>query len=161
VDEIVAVTNHDAPVTDYDPICKALQALRLPRSIVNDLLTVAFQPRNKRYSWALEWPTLHERCGALVKSTDLKSKFVALNMAEANDRLKFLKIDYDKYKNRPQLDYGTIEEGYENAAGTAEADVELSAEEDEEAIQKAAREKAVRDRKRNTRKFWHEGWLNR
>ncbi|XP_034482757.1 uncharacterized protein LOC117788190 isoform X2 [Drosophila innubila] len=158
VDEIVAITNHNAPVTDYDPICKALQALRLPRSIVNDLLTVAFQPRNKRYSWALEWPTLHERCSALVKSTDLKSKFVALNMAEANDRLKFLKIDYAKYKNRPQLDYGTIEEGYENAAGTAEADVELSAEEDEEAIQKAAREKAVRDRKRNrnTRKFWHE-----
>ncbi|KAL7733254.1 hypothetical protein ACLKA6_004759 [Drosophila palustris] len=158
VDEIVAITNHNAPVTDYDPIGKALQALRLPRSIVNDLLTVAFQPRNKRYSWALDWSTLHERCSALLQSTDLKSKFVALNMAEANDRLKFLKIDYDKYKNRPQLDYGTIEEGYENAAGTAEADMEPSAGEDEEALQQAAREKAEREKKRSRkpRKFWHE-----
>lgn len=159
VDEIVAITNHNAPVADYDPICKALQGLRMPRSILKDLLTVAFQPRNKRYSWALEWNILHERCSALLKSTDLKSKFVALNMAEANDRLKFLKIDYAKYKNRPQLDYGSIEEGYENAASTAEADVELSADEnEEEASQRAAREKAEKDRKRkrNTRKFWDE-----
>ncbi|XP_032596982.1 uncharacterized protein LOC6557790 isoform X2 [Drosophila grimshawi] len=159
VDEIVAITNHSAPVADYDDIYKALQALRLPRSILKDLLTVAFQPRNKRYSWALEWSTLHERCSALLKSTDLKRKFVALNMAEANDRLKFLKIDYAKYKNRPQLDYGTIEEGYENAANTAEAEVELSAEdEDEETAQKAAREKAEKERKRkrNKTKFWTE-----
>jgi len=163
VDEIVAITNHNAPVADYDPICKALQGLRMPRSILKDLLTVAFQPRNKRYSWALEWNTLHERCSALLKSTDLKSKFVALNMAEANDRLKFLKIDYAKYKNRPQLDYGSIEEGYENAASTAEADVELSADEnEEEASQRAALEKAERDRKRrrNARKFWDEGTVN-
>ncbi|KAH8365633.1 hypothetical protein KR093_002887 [Drosophila rubida] len=158
VDEIVAITNHNAPVTDYDPICKALQALRLPRSIIKDLLTVAFQPRNKRYSWALEWSALHERCSALLKSTHLKNKFVALNMAEANDRLKFLKIDYAKYKNRPQLDYGTIEEGYENAVGAAEAEVEVSADEDEDALQNAAREKAERERKRkrNSRKFWDE-----
>ncbi|XP_062129995.1 uncharacterized protein LOC133841488 isoform X1 [Drosophila sulfurigaster albostrigata] len=158
VDEIVAITNHNAPVTDYDPICKALQALRLPSSIIKDLLTVAFQPRNKRYSWALEWSTLHERCGALLKSRDLKNKFVALNMAEANDRLKFLKIDYAKYKNRPQLDYGTIEEGYENAVGGGETEGEASADEDEDEAQKAAREKAEKERKRkrNTRKFWDE-----
>ncbi|KAH8307374.1 hypothetical protein KR044_010969 [Drosophila immigrans] len=163
VDEIVAITNHNAPVADYDPICKALQALRLPRSIIKDLLTVAFQPRNKRYSWALEWSALHDRCSALLKSTDLKNKFVALNMAEANDRLKFLKIDYAKYKNRPQLDYGTIEEGYENAVGAAETEVEASADEDEEALQKAAQEKAEKERKRkrNTRKFWDEGKIHK
>ncbi|TDG52981.1 hypothetical protein AWZ03_000524 [Drosophila navojoa] len=157
VDEIVAITNHNSPVADYDPISKALQTLRLPRSILKDLLTVAFQPRNKRYSWALEWNTLHERCSALLKSTDLKQKFVALNMAEANDDLKYLKIDYEKYKNRPQLDYGTIEEGYENAVNAAEGDAELSADEDEEA-QKPPREKNDRDRKRHRIpvKFWKE-----
>ncbi|XP_064544369.1 uncharacterized protein LOC135432594 isoform X2 [Drosophila montana] len=158
VDEIVAITNHNAPVADYDPVYKALQTLRLPRSILKDLLTVAFQPRNKRYSWALEWNTLHKRCSSLLKSADLKRKFVALNMAEANDDLKFLKIDYEKYKNRPQLDYGTIEEGYENAVSTAEAEVELSIDEDEEAAKKAAREKAEKDRKRCRipTKFWEE-----
>ncbi|XP_023179341.2 uncharacterized protein LOC111605178 isoform X2 [Drosophila hydei] len=157
VDEIVAITNHNAPVADYDPVSKALQTLRLPRSILKDLLTVAFQPRNKRYSWALEWNTLHERCSTLLKSTDLKRKFVALNMAEANDSLKYLKIDYEKYKNRPQLDYGTIEEGYENAVNTAEADGDLSADEDDEA-QKTDRDKTGRDRKRHRIpiKFWKE-----
>jgi len=78
VDEIVTITNHHAPVADYDPVYKSLQALRLPRSIIKDLLTVVFQPRNKRYSWALDWHTLHERCHALLKSRDLKNKFVSL-----------------------------------------------------------------------------------
>lgn len=156
VDEIVSITNHNAPVADYDPVCKALKGLRLPRSILKDLLTVAFQPRNKRYSWALEWMTLHERCSALLKSTDLKRKFVSLNMAEANDRLKFLKIDYAKYQNRPQLDYGSIEEGYENAAGSADVGGEAS--EDEEAIQRAAREKAEKEKKKRKRgsAYWNE-----
>ncbi|XP_022215440.2 uncharacterized protein LOC111069610 isoform X2 [Drosophila obscura] len=149
VDEIVTITNHNAPVGDYEPIYKALQALRLPRSFIKDLLTVIFQPRNKRYSWALEWSTLHERCNALLKSKDLKNKFVALNMAEANDRLEFLTIDYAKYKDRPQLDYGTIEEGYENAANLAEAEAEVSADEKEEEPKQPKKRKPPR-------KFWDE-----
>ncbi|BFF98652.1 uncharacterized protein DMAD_06750 [Drosophila madeirensis] len=151
VDEIVTITNHNAPVGDYEPIYKALQALRLPRSFIKDLLTVIFQPRNKRYSWALEWSTLHERCNALLKSKDLKNKFVALNMAEANDRLEFLQIDYAKYKDRPQLDYGTIEEGYENAANLAEAEAEVSADENEEEPGPKQPKK-----RRPPRKFWDE-----
>ncbi|KAH8380537.1 hypothetical protein KR009_011230 [Drosophila setifemur] len=156
VEEIVTATNHDAPVADYEPIYKALQALRLPRSIIKDLLTVVFQPRNKRYSWALDWNTLHERCSALLKSKDLKNKFVALNMAEASDRLEFLTIDYAKYRDRPQLDYGTIEEGYENAANLAETEVhaeaEASAAEDEE----DAKGKPQKKRRPPKRKFWDE-----
>ncbi|XP_017134759.1 uncharacterized protein LOC108150939 isoform X2 [Drosophila miranda] len=151
VDEIVAITNHSAPVGDYEPIYKALQALRLPRSFIKDLLTVIFQPRNKRYSWALEWSTLQERCNALLKSKDLKNKFVALNMAEANDRLEYLKIDYAKYKDRPQLDYGTIEEGYENAANLAGAEAEVSADEkEEEPCPKQPK------KRKPPRKFWDE-----
>ncbi|XP_068149054.1 uncharacterized protein [Drosophila tropicalis] len=154
VDEIVTITNHEAPVGDYDPIYQALLALRLPRSVIKDLLTVAFQPRNKRYSWALDWNMLHERCSALLKSKDLKNKFVALNMAEANDKLQFLNIDYDKYKNRPQLDYGSIEEGYENAANLAEAENEVSA--DEEEVEEAEKPPPPPTKRRHTRKFWDE-----
>ncbi|XP_017111963.1 uncharacterized protein LOC108135647 isoform X1 [Drosophila elegans] len=154
VDEIVTITNHNAPVADYDPIYKSLQALRLPRSMIKDLLTVVFQPRNKRYSWALDWHTLHERCHALLKSQDLKNKFVALNMAEAGDHLEFLQIDYAKYRDRPQLDYGTIEEGYENAANLPEAEEEP---EPMPAVDEDAA-KATQQKKRRParRKFWDE-----
>ncbi|KAH8300444.1 hypothetical protein KR018_005804 [Drosophila ironensis] len=156
VDEIVTVTNHNAAVADYDPIYKALQGLRMPRSIIKDLLTVTFQPRNKRYSWALDWQTLHERCSALLKSKDLKNKFVALNMAEASDRLEYLKIDYAKYKNRPQLDYGTIEEGYENAANLVEP--ELQPEKKETVVEGQEEAKSTPQKKRRPprRKFWDE-----
>ncbi|EDV39738.1 uncharacterized protein Dana_GF10168 [Drosophila ananassae] len=156
VDEIVTVTNHSAPVADYDPIYKALQALRLPRSIIKDLLTVAFQPRNKRYSWALDWYTLHERCSALLKSKDLKNKFVALNMAEANDRLEFLKIDYAKYKDRPQLDYGTIEEGYENAVHLGAPEVEPEAETVAASVAEDVKVNPQKRRRPAKRKFWDE-----
>ncbi|XP_017059066.1 uncharacterized protein LOC108099914 isoform X2 [Drosophila ficusphila] len=154
VDEIVSITNHNAPVADYDPVYKSLQALRLPRSMIKDLLTVVFQPRNKRYSWALDWHTLHERCHALLKSQDLKEKFVELNMAEASDRLKYLEIDYAKYRDRPQLDYGTIEEGYENAANLPEVEEEPipSPAVNEEAAKVAQQKK----RRPARRKFWDE-----
>nr|XP_016934732.1 uncharacterized protein LOC108013392 isoform X2 [Drosophila suzukii] len=152
VDEIVTITNHHAPVADYDPVYKSLQALRLPRSIIKDLLTVVFQPRNKRYSWALDWHTLHERCHALLKSRDLKNKFVSLNMAEAGDHLQYLQIDYAKYRDRPQLDYGTIEEGYENAANLPEAEEEPEPTPavDEEAVTQQKKRRPAR------RKFWDE-----
>nr|XP_039152635.1 uncharacterized protein LOC6740543 isoform X2 [Drosophila simulans] len=115
VHQIMTITNHEDPVSDYDPINKSLKALGLPSHMTKDLLNVVFQPRNKQYSWALDWHTLDERCDALLKSQDLKRKFVSLNMAESCDDLNNLQIDYAKYRNRPQLDYGTIEEGYENA----------------------------------------------
>ncbi|XP_017072208.1 uncharacterized protein LOC108108620 isoform X2 [Drosophila eugracilis] len=154
VDEIVTITNHHAPVADYDPVYKSLQALRLPRSMIKDLLTVVFQPRNKRYSWALDWHTLHERCHALLKSQDLKNKFVALNMAEAGDHLQFLQIDYAKYRDRPQLDYGTIEEGYENAANLPEAEEEP--EPSNAADEKEVKPTQQKKRRPAKRKFWDE-----
>nr|NP_648972.2 uncharacterized protein Dmel_CG7692, isoform A [Drosophila melanogaster]AAF49353.2 uncharacterized protein Dmel_CG7692, isoform A [Drosophila melanogaster] len=154
VDEIVKITNHYDPVADYDPIHKSLQALRLPRSMIQDLLTVVFQPRNKRYSWALDWHTLHERCHALLKSPDLKRKFVSLNMAEAGDDLKYLQIDYAKYRDRPQLDYGTIEEGYENAVNLPEAEEE--AEQTSAVDDEAEKAKEQKKRRPAKRKFWDE-----
>nr|XP_036220167.1 uncharacterized protein LOC106624624 [Bactrocera oleae] len=115
VKEILKLANHEAPDFDYGPLYKALRAFKLPDNTIKDLLTVIFLPRNKSFAWALDWVELRKRCKTLLKDADKKRHFVELNMAEANDRLKFLKIDYEKYKHRPQLDYGSIEQGYENS----------------------------------------------
>ncbi|XP_053956621.1 uncharacterized protein LOC128862176 [Anastrepha ludens] len=114
VKEIVKLANHDAPEVDYGQLCNALRAFKLPENTIKDLLTVIFLPRNKSFAWALNWVELRKRCKSLLKDAEQKRHFIELNMAEANDRLKFLKIDYEKYKHRPQLDYGSIEQGYEN-----------------------------------------------
>ncbi|XP_033170180.1 uncharacterized protein LOC117147412 isoform X2 [Drosophila mauritiana] len=149
VHQIMAITNHEDPVSDYDPIKESLKALRLPSHMTKDLLNVIFQPRNKQYSWALDWHTLHERCNALLKSRDLKRKFVSLNMAESCDDLKYLQIDYARYRNRPQLDYGTIEEGYENATNLSNEEGEA---EPTPAVDDKA-EKAKEQKKRRQSKF--------
>ncbi|XP_039962878.1 uncharacterized protein LOC120776366 [Bactrocera tryoni] len=115
VKEILKLANHEAPDFDYDQLYKALHAFKLPDNTIKDLLTVIFLPRNKSFAWALDWVELRKRCKTLLKDADKKRHFIELNMAEANDRLKFLKIDYEKYKHRPQLDYGSIERGYENS----------------------------------------------
>ncbi|EDW46145.1 GM13392 [Drosophila sechellia] len=153
VHQIMTITNHEDPVSDYDNINKSLKALRLPSHMTKDLLNVVFQPRNKQYSWALDWHTLHERCDALLKSQELKRKFVSLYMAESCDDLKYLQIDYAKYRNRPQLDYGTIEEGYENATNLSNEEGEA---EPTQAVDDKA-EKAKEQKKRHAqRKFWYE-----
>lgn len=115
VKEILKLANHESPDFDYSQLYKALRAFKLPENTIKDLLTVIFLPRNKSFAWALNWVELRKRCKSLLKDAAKKRHFVELNMAEANDRLKFLKIDYEKYKHRPQLDYGSIEQGYENS----------------------------------------------
>ncbi|XP_067646125.1 uncharacterized protein [Eurosta solidaginis] len=114
VKEIVKLANHESPDIDYGQLYKALRSFKLPDNTIKDLLTVIFLPRNKSFAWALNWVELRKRCKSLLRDNEQKRHFVELNMAEANDRLKFLKVDYEKYKHRPQLDYGSIEQGYES-----------------------------------------------
>ncbi|XP_037880403.1 uncharacterized protein LOC119631903 isoform X1 [Glossina fuscipes] len=133
VKEIADVTNNEALACDYKPLFQSLHSLRLPESVVKDILTVIFLPRNKNFAWAVNWVELRKRCKLILKNSLEKRRFIELNMAEANDRLKFLHVDYEKYKNRPQLDYGTIEEGYENHIYSGEyIDNESDAVDDEE-----------------------------
>lgn len=113
VNYIAKLTNESTLWTDYQNIEDALKSLHLPESVTRDLLTAIFMPRNKTFSWAINWCTLRHRCTRLYKNPSIKKQFIALNMADANSRLKYMNIDYSKYKNRPQLDYGTIEAGYE------------------------------------------------
>ncbi|XP_073836970.1 uncharacterized protein isoform X2 [Musca autumnalis] len=122
VKAISGLSNHDEQQRDYEPLFQALSSLRLPSSMIKDIITVIFIARNKNFSWAVEWNELRRRCKALITNAEEKTRFVELNMAEANERLKYLKIDYEKYKNRPQLDYGSIEQGYENLINAADMD---------------------------------------
>lgn len=132
VKEITNLSNTDEQRKDYEPLFQALSSLRLPASMVKDIITVVFLARNKSFSWAVDWNDLRRRCKMLMSNEEEKKRFVELNMAEANDRLKFLKIDYEKYKNRPQLDYGTIEQGYENLINAADEDDETEESEEED-----------------------------
>ncbi|XP_065361243.1 FK506-binding protein 5 isoform X2 [Calliphora vicina] len=132
VKEIASLANTDDPDTDYDPLFSALHSLRVPDSLVKDMITAIFLPRNRSFAWVVDWAILRSRCKMIMTSMKEKKRFVELNMAEANERLKYLIIDYEKYKNRPQLDYGTIEEGYENLMTSADFDKETDEEEEEE-----------------------------
>lgn len=132
VKEIVVLTNADDQNADYVPLTEALHSLHLPESVIKDILTVIFLPRNRGFSWAVEWNELRRRCKSLMNNKSEKKRFVELTMAEANDRLKFLNIDYAKYKNRPQLDYGSIEQGYENLTGDIDDHSDESEEEEED-----------------------------
>ncbi|XP_061401872.1 uncharacterized protein LOC133337683 [Musca vetustissima] len=132
VKAISSLSNHDEQHRDYEPLFQALSSLRLPSTLIKDLITVVFLARNKSFSWAVEWNELRRRCKALMTNAEEKKRFVELNMAEANDRLKYLNIDYEKYKNRPQLDYGSIEQGYENLINAADMDDDTEESEEED-----------------------------
>lgn len=132
VKELATMSNTDDPANDYDPLFAALHSLRVPDSLIKDMLTAIFLPRNRSFAWAVDWVVLRNRCKMIMTSSKEKKRFVDLNMAEANERLKYLIIDYEKYKNRPQLDYGTIEQGYENLVAGGEFDKDSSEEEEEE-----------------------------
>jgi hypothetical protein len=63
---------------NYDPVRLPLQTLtpkllRLPKSVVNDLLVVVESPRWHLLTWVLEWHTLEERCISLMANPDLKN----------------------------------------------------------------------------------------
>uniref|UniRef100_A0A1B0A9J7 Uncharacterized protein n=1 Tax=Glossina pallidipes TaxID=7398 RepID=A0A1B0A9J7_GLOPL len=113
-------TNNETITYDYSHLFQSLHAQRLPDSMVKDILTIIFLPRNKNFAWTVNWTELRKRCKVLLKNSLEKRRFIEFNMEEANERLKFLNVDYEKYKNRPQLDYGTVEEGYENHIFLAE-----------------------------------------
>lgn len=107
------LTNDSTLYKDYQDLNDALKSLLLPETVIRDMLSVIFIPRNKTYSWATSWNELRTRCTKLYKRPSIKNRLIEMNMIDANARLKNIDIDYNKYKNRPQLDYGTIEAGYE------------------------------------------------
>lgn len=82
--------------------------LELSKDLRDDLVSVINNPRNKLLSWSLDWPELSETCGKYLKNKESRNEV---------KELKYLKIDYEKYKDWQNVEdideYYGIEKGYE------------------------------------------------
>lgn len=77
-----------------------------------DLLTLISAPRIKSLSWLIEWPELRRNCLELL-SEPAKMQRVEHSVARANERLAFLRPDYERYRHLRPHEYPGIETGYE------------------------------------------------
>ncbi|XP_055909786.1 uncharacterized protein LOC129944407 isoform X2 [Eupeodes corollae] len=112
-EELMKFTNYDEAYEQYTELNRILSSIKLNRTCYEDLLTLLIAPRYKRLTWAVSWKKLKKRCRVILTKDNKKRELVEQSMADANDRLTHLNIDYNKYKDKPQIDYGTIEGGYE------------------------------------------------
>ncbi|XP_055841548.1 uncharacterized protein LOC129908808 [Episyrphus balteatus] len=112
-EELMKFTNYDEAFEQYTELSKILTCVKLNNTCCEDLLTLLIAPRYKRLTWAVCWKKLKKRCRIILTKDNKKRELVEQSMADANDRLTHLNIDYEKYKDKPQIDYGTIEGGYE------------------------------------------------
>lgn len=84
----------------------------LSESVRHDLACLLNVPRLKNLSWLSTWDELKRECVELL-SEEKKKKIVENYIATANDNLRFIKLNYDEYKDfRPHV-YPGIEKGYE------------------------------------------------
>ena len=84
--------------SNYDPLdqpCQSLtpQALGLPAAITDDLLIVISAPRWHLLSWVLDWPSLADRCSALLKDPEIR-----IPGGIKKEGLKYLVIDYTQFE---------------------------------------------------------------
>lgn len=85
---------------------------RLSQSTISDLTNFIMGPRFKRLSWALPWPQLQLECAELVR-TEKKRRIVEHSTASANEKLKFVHLNYDDFKDMAPLELPGIQKGYE------------------------------------------------
>lgn len=84
----------------------------ITESVKRDLSVVISSPRVKTLSWLLEWKDLESNCLILL-SDKAKLEMISKTVATANDRLKFLNLDYNQFRHLTQMEYPGIEKGYE------------------------------------------------
>lgn len=111
--DLMKFTNYNDSYEQYGELNKILAGTKFNHASEDDILTILISPRYKRLTWAISWKKLKKRCKIILTKDNKKRELVEQSMADANDRLTHLNIDYEKYKNKPQIDYGTIEGGYE------------------------------------------------
>ncbi|XP_046986052.1 serine-rich adhesin for platelets-like [Schistocerca americana] len=98
---------------NYDPYSAPNHVLdagefKFSRTVLHDLVSVLNNPRNKQLSWAEGWAQLSRNCLEYLRNRETRN---------CMKELKFLEIDYEKYRDWPRLcDYGGIEKGYEQWA---------------------------------------------
>lgn len=112
-EELMKFTYYEEAYEQYIELNKILNSIQLDRTCHTDLLTLLIAPRYKRLTWVVSWKKLKKRCRTILTKENKKRELVEQSMADANDRLTHLNIDYEKYKDKPQIDYGSIEGGYE------------------------------------------------
>lgn len=117
----------------------------LSDSTISDLTNFIMGPRFKKLSWDLPWPQLQLECATLVR-TEKKRQIVEHGTASANEKLKFVHLNYDDFKDMMPQELPGIQKGYEIyvpdsdhgevAAGKGDSDDTLSAPESKEWIRK-------------------------
>lgn len=78
----------------------------------SDLVCLLTLPRIKNLSWLVQWPKLKRECEELLEE-EKKRQIVEKSTATANDKLKFIKLNYEDYKDFTPHEYPGVETGYE------------------------------------------------
>lgn len=131
----------------------------LSEGVRSDLVSLLTIPRIKNLNWLLSWPDLEKECQALL-DIEKKRQIVENTTAAANDKLKYIKLNYDDFKDFTPHEYPGIEKGYEiyvadsdssesflfgNASGNDSEDTDTAPESKQFIVKEAKR---LRDRKR-------------
>lgn len=80
--------------------------------MASDLSNFIMGPRIKKLSWELPWSQLQVECEDLVR-TEKKRRIIENSTATANEKLKFINLDYADFKNLAPQEIPGIHNGFE------------------------------------------------
>lgn len=118
IDALPTITSADILLNskDYD-VLKAPNRLLdsltgLSEGVRSDLVCLLGVSRIKNLNWLVPWHELRKQCEELIL-TEKKKQIVENTTAHANDKLQYININYDDYKDFTPHEYPGIEAGYE------------------------------------------------
>lgn len=84
----------------------------LSETVRSDLVSLLTVPRIKNLNWLVPWPELKKECEALLNA-EKKFEIVENTTAASMDKLKYINLNYDDFKDFTPHEYPGIEKGYE------------------------------------------------
>lgn len=118
IDALHSITSADLLLNskDYDALRAPNHLLDsltgLSQGVRSDLVCLLTMPRIKNLNWLVPWPDLKKECEELLIA-EKKKQIVENTTAAANDKLKYINLNYDDYKDFTPHEYPGIEMGYE------------------------------------------------
>lgn len=118
IDALHTITSVDLMLNskDYDALRapnRLLDSLTgLSEGVRSDLVCLLTMPRIKNLNWLVPWPDLKKECQALL-NIEKKKQIVENTTASANDKLQFIDLNYEDFKDFKPHEYPGIEKGYE------------------------------------------------
>lgn len=118
IDALHTITSVDLLLNskDYDVLRapnRLLDSLTmLSEGVRSDLVCLLTMPRIKNLNWCVPWPQLKIECQALL-DVEKKRQIVENTTAIANEKLKFINLNYEDFKDFKPHEYPGIEKGYE------------------------------------------------